>query len=451
MHEHDCDQLGKQFITALNSCPICLARLDVGPVFPSSVADYVKRIKAANKLTVTFDYESGVFTDVDDGEFLLIRKTLDGGGSIVLPRAARFESRKDFYELYQDYYHCNNFNAGDVQVIEPCRVEPLLDGWKLQSMGTLEVVNDQPRPKKQENAHIERNIVVQEQRRGYMPVEKQETPTRTCSDCGALVETRYAFCWKCGNPMTSHSRNATRAIETIGPSREIVFDYEDATVEHKVSRSQPLFSSLAPELREASRSGMLRMIGIGIVVAAFLLIPLGLLVLIRSASNSTPATVPQNATSQSRTEGVAPGTKEKANGTGDSIPQVSQLPRDEEDELRRLRAERLNIAASDRPRLIQSILGLEKRYPNDYRFPYERAKLAINQQDKMSHEEAFSALSLAAEKAIKSERAEEMLDGLETDKTTDFHKLSHGHREWTQIVDALKGNDVTLLARNSQF
>src|SRR5215813_7799326 len=32
--EHDCDQLGMKIMTALRSCPICMERLDVGPVFP---------------------------------------------------------------------------------------------------------------------------------------------------------------------------------------------------------------------------------------------------------------------------------------------------------------------------------------------------------------------------------------------------------------------------------
>ncbi len=62
-----------------------------------------------------------------------------------------------------------------------------------------------------------------------------------------------------------------------------------------------------------------------------------------------------------------------------------------------------------------------------------------------SHDEAFSALSLAAEKAINSGKAHEMLDGLEADKTGDFYKLSHGHHEWTQLGEALNSKDKNLL------
>ena len=53
LREHACDELGVSFITTLNYCPICRERLDVGPSFPSLLAHYLKRTKAANKLNVT--------------------------------------------------------------------------------------------------------------------------------------------------------------------------------------------------------------------------------------------------------------------------------------------------------------------------------------------------------------------------------------------------------------
>ena len=67
LREHDCEKLGAHFITALNACPICLEHLDVGPVFPSSVAQYLKKIKAANKRNVTFDYATGLFVPLENG------------------------------------------------------------------------------------------------------------------------------------------------------------------------------------------------------------------------------------------------------------------------------------------------------------------------------------------------------------------------------------------------
>ena len=101
LREHTCDDLGASFFTALNSCPICRERLDVGPSFPSSVAHYLRRTKVANKFNVTFDYETELFVPVEDGEFVLISNSNEAGEPIVLPRSARFATRRDFYEFYQ--------------------------------------------------------------------------------------------------------------------------------------------------------------------------------------------------------------------------------------------------------------------------------------------------------------------------------------------------------------
>jgi len=100
---------------------------------------------------------------------------------------------------------------------------------------------------------------------------------------------------------------------------------------------------------------------------------------------------------------------------------------------------------SDRSAILQAFARAEKQYPSDYRFPYERAKLAIKESESHSHDEAFSALSLAAEMAINSGKAHEMLDDLKADKGGDFHKLSHGHHEWAHLAEALKSRDTSLL------
>src|SRR6476661_6083813 len=116
LHEHICDVVNASFITGLNACPICEERLDVAPAFPALVASYLKRTKSANKVNVTFDYETGVFVPVEDGEFVVITGLEQ---PVVLPRATKFAAKRDFYEYYQDYYHCANPDAGDVQIIQP--------------------------------------------------------------------------------------------------------------------------------------------------------------------------------------------------------------------------------------------------------------------------------------------------------------------------------------------
>jgi hypothetical protein len=118
-------------------------------------------------------------------------------------------------------------------------------------------------------------------------------------------------------------------------------------------------------------------------------------------------------------------------------------PATPDDELNKLREKRMTAKPSERPRIYQALAKVEKQYPRDYRFPYERAKLAVTG----SHEAAaFKALNNAAEKAITTGKANEMLSGLETDKAGDFSKLSQGRFEWSRLVAALKKKDTSLLS-----
>ena len=95
--------------------------------------------------------------------------------------------------------------------------------------------------------------------------------------------------------------------------------------------------------------------------------------------------------------------------------------------------------------LFQALAKVERQYPRDYRFPYERAKLAVRSSQASSRTEAFKALNSAAEKAISTGKANEMLNGLETDKAGDFSKLAQGRYEWSRLVAALKRKDPSLL------
>ena len=239
LHEHACDDAKTTFVTGLNSCPICHERLDIGPSFPSLVTDYLKRTRAAHKTNVTFDYDSGLFVPVNDGEFVLIHGS-DAGKLMILPRASRFESKRDFYEFYQDYYHCANPLNGAVQIIEPAEVESIADGFALRKSGVLEVVADAPKrasapnpanvpkpaspakpasaanpasppksasPAKPANARRQETNPVVESVPQAPSVEtpKEEPGVILCTFCESMIETKYKFCWKCGSRLDSKS------------------------------------------------------------------------------------------------------------------------------------------------------------------------------------------------------------------------------------------------------
>jgi len=110
-----------------------------------------------------------------------------------------------------------------------------------------------------------------------------------------------------------------------------------------------------------------------------------------------------------------------------------------EEQWKQLREKRISAKPSESSAIIASIDEAEKKYPRDYRFPYERAKLSV--KGIASHHEAFGALLQAGEKAIDNGKAQEMLDSLMADKDGDFYRLSRGHHEWQALAEALRSKD----------
>jgi hypothetical protein len=444
LHEHTCDVANVSFITGLNACPICDERLDVAPSFPSLVANYLKRTKAANKVNVTFDYETGAFAPVEDGEFVVITGQEP---AFVLPRATKFSRKRDFYEYYQDYYHCSNPDAGEVQIIQPACVSRAGNGWSLVATGLLEVVNPQPRKKP---------VAPVIQPPAPTPVAKHEPEVepvlaaledehgmRACSECGSLIEEKYSFCWKCG-----HSLQDERKPGKARSMAPLDLNDDELTVQHEggslSSSVMPWTAAKVPEHPSSSRGSVLKLLAIGAV--AVLLVSLGLFGLLRSE--------PQTAAVASEPPPVAAATSQpqpsvevttEVSRSAPAETTTEQVVANPEAELNKLRERRIKATASERSRIFQAFAKVEKQYPRDYRFPYERAKLAVKVA-KSSKTEAFKALNVAAQKAINTGKTKEMLSGLESDKTGDFSQISQGRLEWARLVAALKRKDTSLLS-----
>jgi hypothetical protein len=465
LHEHTCDVANASFITGLNACPICDERLDVAPAFPSLVASYLKRTRSANKTNVTFDYESGSFVPVEDGEFVVVTNT---DQPVVLPRAPKFSTKRDFYEFYQDYYHCPNPDAGDVQIIQPAFVSRAANGWTLVATGILDVVKEQSKKKPtappaiQPKPQPQPPVVKQTQpppqpqppiaKRAEpepepMPVitaMKKEASLRTCAECGSEIEDKYAFCWKCGHSMQNESK-----------PRQILssLDLDDEpTVQHEPrpfnSTVLPWTTTRAPEHPSSSRGSVLKLLAIGGI--SFMLLSLGVFGLFRSETHTAaapPTSVTQPASQPvSQPQPAAPNITTEVSRNTPSETTTQQVVPNPEDELKKLRERRINASASERPKVFQAFAKVEKQYPRDYRFPYERAKFAATGSRSGSQSQAFKALTSAAEKAITTGKASEMLTGLESDKSGDFSKLSQGRFEWSRLVAALKRKDTSLLS-----
>ena len=129
---------------------------------------------------------------------------------------------------------------------------------------------------------------------------------------------------------------------------------------------------------------------------------------------------------------------------GETSEERASAAETSDDEWKRLKQARIAAQPTERAAIIASLEQAEKKYPRDYRFPYERAKLSI--KGIVSHHEAFSALSAAAEKAIDNGKAQEMLDNLIADADGDFYKPAHGHHEWHALLEALEKKNKSELS-----
>lgn len=125
------------------------------------------------------------------------------------------------------------------------------------------------------------------------------------------------------------------------------------------------------------------------------------------------------------------------------IPLQATIANAADEEIKLLRERRIEAEPSERLEIISALEQAENKYPNDYRFPYELSKLSI--KGRVSHHEAFENLTRAAQRAIDSGQADQMLNSFMADKNGDFHKLSHGHHEWEAIEQALRNKDKEVL------
>jgi hypothetical protein len=460
---------------------MCRERLDVGPSFPSLVEPYLRKTKTANKLTVTFDYDSALFVPVEDGEFVIVPNEAERNQSFVLPRLTRFSGPREFYEFYQDYYHHRSeLCAGAVLIHEPALVEPKREGWRFQAPGLLEVVADQKPARKIRSSEIQPpaemaapptaapppNKIKPADIETFAPEEapavatNEEVPGRVCDHCGSVVEERYSFCWHCGKPMGSDQRGSQTA-QAANPPRRLVIDMDNASSAQLSAEynQSSIFSSDVPrqrKLRRGNSSGLKLML---VVVAAA-----GLLLAVGGALRFGHSVTPLNAslTSQAisaklQSEPNTVPTVEVADkpvvesAQTDDRARENERERPEDDALLKLRQKRITATAADKVNVLRDFARAEKQYPNDYRFPYEHAKLAVAGPQTKSFDAAFKALFAAAGRAIKAGKAQEMLQGLQADKSGDFQKLSRGHSEWAQVVQALKNKDTKFLAANTRL
>lgn len=282
------------------------------------------------------------------------------------------------------------------------------------------------------------------------------TSSVRCPGCGELTGTEWPVCTNCGtklsaSPVDLHDEATTTHPPALGHQRGVFPDTTapatQAMATHPASearRSAPTLTILSaygePETRPPFRwwHGAI----FGFVLLLFVgVLGIGVWYLWSPTRSVTQNPQPTNPNPGPRTETVS--TTAVYQPTSAITPQLATADHFADEEIRRLQERRIAARSSEAIEIISALEQAEKKYPTDYRFPYELSKLSI--KGTVSHRAGFEQLARAAEKAIDKGQADEMLNRLMTDKDGDFHKLSHGHHEWEAIEQALRNKDRKVL------
>ena len=162
----------------------------------------------------------------------------------------------------------------------------------------------------------------------------------------------------------------------------------------------------------------------------------------------TSSTEPGSNQANTSNSGQAGNTQSRANNNSGPTRSASpqQVATESADDLFNSlsRRARSNPTPAEISQISSDLIAAETKYPTDYRFTYERARLYIRPHE--SHDEAFSLFARAGQKAIDNNRSDQMLSDLIRDGNSDaqIHKLTD-HREWAALQQALGNRDRSAL------
>ena len=279
------------------------------------------------------------------------------------------------------------------------------------------------------------------------------TTSVRCPGCGELTGTEWPFCTNCGeklsaNAAASHDEETVTKASAPSYQRRAVPDTRATqameTRPASEARSTPALTILSaygePETTPQFRwwHGAI----FGFVLLVFIgVLGIGAWYLWSPSRSDTQASQSSDPNAVPSIQNVSTAASNQPTST--STPQHATVDHSADEEITRLRERRIEASPSESAEIVSALEQAEREYPTDYRFPYELSKLSI--KGIVSHHEAFEPLTRAAEKAIDSGKADEMLNSLTADKDEDFYKLSHGHHEWNAIEQALRNKDKKVL------
>lgn len=122
---------------------------------------------------------------------------------------------------------------------------------------------------------------------------------------------------------------------------------------------------------------------------------------------------------------------------------VARKPSKADEEFARINAE-LNSADLRKTKAVieNELKSAESRFPDDYRFAYQAAKLEA--MTSKSHHEAFEMLFSVGKKAIEAGKSADLLLDLQKDGSSSLKRLTD-HKEWAVLNNALRRNNSKAL------
>lgn len=244
-----------------------------------------------------------------------------------------------------------------------------------------------------------------------------------CWKCGEDNNDRFTFCVECGSNLRKPLAG------DASPVAEASADLGDAT-----TVAPPTFASNISYRQSNERSG--RFILIAAVGFVFLVITAIAAMLMWRPSTSDAG---QSGIIETGSSTVGKATIDE----NSSLSNFAKRPSKADEEFAKINAELGRTDVSKQKADIESELhSAEGRFPDDYRFAYQAAKLeAITSKN---HHEAFEMLFGAGKKAIEAGKAASLLTDLKKDGSTILKRLTD-HKEWTVLEDALRNKDVKAL------
>src|SRR5262249_16024575 len=172
-----------------------------------------------------------------------------------------------------------------LHIVDPWSGDPVESGGKGSSRGPFDVEEKGKKNRAVSPIAFSDTKAPVPQKPPLTVATLKDRPTMArCTHCGSLVETKYIFCWHCGNAMTTDGDRLKQQAPKISASETFAIDDEEASVQHEVGQVQPsIFAWALPNPTGPSASTFMLLL-FAFVVVALLLLPLGRFVLTRSTS-----------------------------------------------------------------------------------------------------------------------------------------------------------------------